>query len=340
MAASDAEHVAPVYITASSLPAAEEKQYSVNELCSAAEKTAGFRSMEGAQRIGGLWRLYPTNIDARVAVLTKGIVLRGVCITPRDKNPFIVTDDRGNERETPATKLTIGNVPMSFSNMEIMNAVQSLGVKIRSSLIEERDRDPSGKLTRWKTGRRFLYMEVPAKPLPKTLRIGICTASLYHKEQRVPTCSNCLSKGHHASACEAPTKCKQCFADHHKAGDKVCPLTPKHAPSPIPDQSPPPPPPQAKPPSSPISLSSEPRREKAAKQTTLSFQSQRHRSRSHTPTPGKRQRERSVSTQRSPASQQSKKNARTESEARNTANRQETRNMESEDSDLEDFHDT
>ena len=147
-----------------------------------------------------------------------------------------------------------------------MNAIQSLGVKICSSLIEERDRDPSGKLTRWKTGRRFLYMAVPAKPLPKTLRIGIFTASLYHKEQRVLTCSNCLSKGHHASACEVPTKCRQCFADHHKAGDKVCPLAPKHAPSPIPDQFPPPPPPQANPPpSSPISGSSEPRREKISK---------------------------------------------------------------------------
>ena len=117
MAASDTEHVAPVYGTASSLPAAEEKRYSVNELCSVAEKTAGIRSMEGAQWIGGLWRLYPPNNDARVALLTKGIVLRGVCVTPRDNNPFIVTDDRGNERETPATKLTIGNVPIFFSNM-------------------------------------------------------------------------------------------------------------------------------------------------------------------------------------------------------------------------------
>ena len=119
MAASDTEHVAPLYIiTASSLPAAEEKQYSVNELRSSAEKTAGFRSMEETQRTGGLWRLYSTNIDSRIALLTKGIVLRGVCVIPRDKNPFVVTDDRGNERETPAIKLTIGSVPMSFSNMK------------------------------------------------------------------------------------------------------------------------------------------------------------------------------------------------------------------------------
>ena len=52
MAARDTEHIAPVYTTASSLPEVEEKQYYVNELCSAAKKTAGFRSMEDAQRIG------------------------------------------------------------------------------------------------------------------------------------------------------------------------------------------------------------------------------------------------------------------------------------------------
>ena len=53
-----------------------------------------------------------------------------------------------------ATKLTIGNVPMSFSNKEILIAIQSPGIKTRSNLLEERDRDPSAKLTRWKTGRR------------------------------------------------------------------------------------------------------------------------------------------------------------------------------------------
>ena len=142
-------------------------------------------------------------------------------------------------------------------------------------------------------------MEVPAKPLPKTLRIGICTASLYHKEQRVPTCSNCLSKGHHANACEAPTKCKQCLADHHKAGDKVCPLTPKHAPSPIPDQSPPPPPPQAKPPPHPSAahLSPDEKKQQSKPLSPSRASGIAAAYTLNTPTSGKRQqRERSVST--------------------------------------------
>ena len=64
MAAGDTEHVAPACITTRSLSTAEQKQSSVNELCSAVEKkTAGFQSREGAQRIGELWHLYPTKID-------------------------------------------------------------------------------------------------------------------------------------------------------------------------------------------------------------------------------------------------------------------------------------
>ena len=46
-----AQHVQPVF-----LPAVKEKEYSVAEICAAAERTKGFESVEGAQRIGGLWR--------------------------------------------------------------------------------------------------------------------------------------------------------------------------------------------------------------------------------------------------------------------------------------------
>ena len=50
--------------------------------------------------------------------------------------------------------------------------------------MDERDRDDNGKLTRWKTGCRFLYMEVPVQPSTKTVMTGIFKASLYHKEQK------------------------------------------------------------------------------------------------------------------------------------------------------------
>ncbi|KAL8610599.1 hypothetical protein ACOMHN_006318 [Nucella lapillus] len=74
--------VEPVFLLNKLLPAAHEVNYAVAEICAAAEKTSGFDSIEGAQRIGGLWRLYPKTVDARVALLTCSIVLRGISIQP------------------------------------------------------------------------------------------------------------------------------------------------------------------------------------------------------------------------------------------------------------------
>ena len=102
----------------------------------------------------------------------------------KDEDPFLVSSQDGAEREVPATELIINNVPLSFSDDEIFQAVKAMNVNVRSKLIAERDRDKNGKLTRWKTGRRFLYIVVPSEPLPKIVEIGPFEASFYHKEQK------------------------------------------------------------------------------------------------------------------------------------------------------------
>ena len=96
--------------------------------------------------------------------------------------------------EVPSTRLTIGNVPMSFSNEEILKCIELVpGVKTPSRLMEERARDEHGKRSHWKTGRRFIYIDVPSTPLPRSLKIGIFTASLFHREQKqTAVCSKCL----------------------------------------------------------------------------------------------------------------------------------------------------
>ena len=239
MAAAAVQHVQPVFLVNNSLPATEEKPYSVSELCSAAEKVCGYNNMEGAQRIRGLWRLYPKTQQARIDLLSKGLTLRGTTVMPRDVNPFILGQTSGDAEtpEKPTTKLIIGDIPISCSNEEIRKAIENMkGVQLRSTIIEERDRDEKGKLTRWKTGRRFAYIDVPQTPLPKALDISIFRASLYHKEQRVPNCSNCLGQNHHHSTCGKPVKCRQCYQDGHRKGDPECQLAP-----PPPPQQPPPP---------------------------------------------------------------------------------------------------
>jgi len=229
--------VPPVFFLNKTLPGVEEKNYSVVEMCSAAERVCGYETVVGAQRIGGLWRVYCANNDARIQLLTEGLIIRGHCIVPKDKNPFVV--EGGNE-ETPTTKLIIGNVPMSYNNEDILSVLEKNKVKARSGMYDERGRDENGKLTRWKTGRRFLYISLPSTPLPKSLSVGLFQASLYYRERKDrddATCGKCLQTGHNTKACAAPIKCRACLQDGHKTGDPACALLPPLSPSP---QLPPP----------------------------------------------------------------------------------------------------
>ncbi|KAK7491563.1 hypothetical protein BaRGS_00017202, partial [Batillaria attramentaria] len=212
-----------------------KKPFTTAEICAALERKGGYNSMEGAQKIGGLWRLYARNNRVRQKLLIEGFVLRGVTITVKEKNPFLVSSVGGESREVPATKLIISNVPLSVSDDEIKGAVMELpGVMMRSRIIAEKDRDEQGKLTHWKTGRRFMYVSVPQEPFPRTVQIAGFNASLYHKEQKGQQqqnieCRKCMQKGHRAAACSNLIKCRQCFCDGHKAGDRECPLVAQNA---------------------------------------------------------------------------------------------------------------
>eukprot|EP00745_Piridium_sociabile_P027240 TRINITY_DN4391_c0_g1_i6.p2 TRINITY_DN4391_c0_g1~~TRINITY_DN4391_c0_g1_i6.p2 ORF type:complete len:304 (-),score=34.77 TRINITY_DN4391_c0_g1_i6:4066-4977(-) len=219
--------VEPVFILNKLLPMAAENSFSVAEICSAAEKTSGHGTVEGAQRLGGLWRIYPTTIDARVGILSRGIVLRGHSVQPRDRNPFLIRDNNGTEREVAAVKVIVGNVPMSYKNTDIAKAMeQRLNVKIQSNVMDEKDR-VDGKLTRWKTGRRFVFIEPPTKPLPKSLQIGAFRASIYHRDQTPKQCARCLAKTHRTHECTSDVRCRVCLELGHVSGAEVCSLAPR-----------------------------------------------------------------------------------------------------------------
>ena len=198
------------------------------------KKTTGFNSIIGAQKISGLWRIYPRDKGGRQKLLIQGMTVRGVQVTVKDKNPYLVRSLDGKEEETPATKVIVGNVPISFSDQEILKSVQELGCTLRSKLILQRARDEKGKLTHWLTGRRIISVSVPRDPLPKFIQVGPFRASVYHREQKnilreaAADCRNCLQKGQHkTAACPNPVKCRQCLADGHRAGDNVCSLIPE-----------------------------------------------------------------------------------------------------------------
>ena len=221
--------IMPVFLLNDTLPNFDSSRYTVVEICENAEKVAGIDSLEGAQLIKNLWSLYPKSNEARMSLLSGGIELRGSTIYPRDTNPYLPRDN-GGSRPLPTTKLTIGNIPLSFPNTEIEEALNRLPTLVAASgLFEERGRDSTGKLRKWKTGRRYLYIVVPPEPLPKSLAIGKHKAYLSHAEQfRDRACQNCLRAGHPTYQCTSAVRCRACHQEGHRAGAPECSLTPPH----------------------------------------------------------------------------------------------------------------
>ena len=93
-------------------------------------------------------------------------------------------------------------------------------------VIQEKIRDRDGKLTHFLTGRRFVFINAPLKPLGKSVKIRGFTARLYHKEQlkdkREAECTRCLACGHRVWQCVNDIVCRQCRTCGHRMGDSVC----------------------------------------------------------------------------------------------------------------------
>ena len=195
--------IQPVFLRGKNIPENDVDRPSVLEVCLSAERAAGQGSILGAQDIRGLWRIYPVSKEARTELLVKGVRMRGAMLQVSNANPFILRD---SGEEKPTTKLWIDNVPMSVADSEIEHTLVKLGCELRSAVKQDRARDKDNKLTRFLTGRRFVFITVPSTPLDTFVKVNFFTAKLYYKEQKQKgsvVCSRCLSKEHHVSVCKS-----------------------------------------------------------------------------------------------------------------------------------------
>ena len=200
----------PLFIRARDLPV---DNITVHELCTACEKGTGKNSVYGAQLINRLWRVFCQTGEAR----TKN---------PYDKNPYKAMDGDGGQVST--TKLIISDLPMYMPEAEVEEALLRINVDIRSKIMHELARDDKGKLSRFTTGRRFVYIVLPEEPLPKSFDFGIFKPKLYYKEQPKSSsskmCDKCLERGHIAKLCLNEQVCRAFYGTGHKEGDSICTL--------------------------------------------------------------------------------------------------------------------
>ena len=97
-------------------------------------------------------------------LLIEGITLRGHALTLFDKKKILkIILKEQDGRETPSTKVWIPDIPVSCDGAGIESALVKLGCVLHSFLIFERIRNKVGTLTRFLTGRRFIFIDVPPK---------------------------------------------------------------------------------------------------------------------------------------------------------------------------------
>ena len=150
----------------------------------AIEEVSGKGSIEGAQRIGKLYRIYIKTEQARDKLATEGFTFCDRHVSFYTKNPFTVRE------QSDTVKILIGGVPLSVANSEFEKALLDLNVNMVSELKFENYRDKDGKWTSYKTGRRFVYCEKPALNLKPTIKIGLWSGSLFYREQVRPKSYN------------------------------------------------------------------------------------------------------------------------------------------------------
>ena len=204
-----------------------KKYLNTVEICEAVQDIVVKGSyIDGAQRLGGVWRIYMLDPIARAQVLATGISLRDMQVTLYDKNPLKNPYLMPGYENVETTRLYIRNVALSYDNGVIANYLKELNVQMLGNLKYCRARNDQGKLTNFKTGDRFVEIIVPEEPLPKRKDMGVFTATLYYKEQKQSVedkiCGNCQETGHIRRNCPHDIICYECKQPGHKKGSPEC----------------------------------------------------------------------------------------------------------------------
>ena len=107
--------------------------------------------------------MHPLTKTDKNMLLIDSLTLRQQTVQVYNKNPFIVRI--GSGEEVPVKKVWILDISMSVDGKDVETALVRLGCGMESSLINEKIRNKDGKLTRFLTGPRFVFFNIPDRPL-------------------------------------------------------------------------------------------------------------------------------------------------------------------------------
>ena len=144
-------------------------------LCLACELVTGPGTVVGAERNRGLWLIYLKSQSAKDALIIEGISYQQRMVTIHARDPFA---SRG-----PSTKITISGLRINSSFSEILDYLKTVGVNFRSNIIDECYKDKKGNVTKFKTGRRFFFADLPKINLPETVKLGSGPIGLFYRGQ-------------------------------------------------------------------------------------------------------------------------------------------------------------
>ena len=155
------------------------------DLIYAIEKVTGRGTIEGAQKMGNLFRIYVKDESSKHKLSIEGFIFHGHQVSLYSHNPYTV-----KEQSAETVKIIIGGVPLSVAHEEFEKALLDLNVEMVSDIKFENYRDGDGKWTNYKTGRRFVYCQKPALNLKPFTKIGLWNATIYYRGQIRPKSQN------------------------------------------------------------------------------------------------------------------------------------------------------
>ena len=173
------------------------------DVCVSAAKITGHNSIDGAQHVRGLWRIYFKTRAARLELLVrKKLNISSFWVNLYDKNPFVTKQQKPLDRRE---KITIKDIPISIAGQEIEDYLKSKTVKLTSDIRYANERDHNRQLTSFKNGDRYVYAIAPIVPILDREAI-ICgkKCRVFHDGQFTKMCKCCNDPGHFTGADNCP----------------------------------------------------------------------------------------------------------------------------------------